>query len=260
MAKKQAPLKDESIYSVDDIFSKLNEILDAIKSKNVQKAHELLSGRAGCNWECVTDSAKFTTSVTNAMDTYLKSHQVKIAENGEKSVIEKLKTLLEDYRTELVQIKEKPASPAVTIIDKNVVEAAVTTVIGRGGTHATILAKPVRPALWKYMPGYLFFCLPYYYLRTFFASSYVRRWFKIVMFCLWQTSIFLTCFIAYDNAQLREIKEKYILLREFCRPNQDMSTKADYIEFLYSDKDEHRADIERLWEQRRKRHEQRLTR
>lgn len=47
MAKKQAPLKDESIYSVDDICSKLDEILDAIKNKNVQKAHELLSGRAG---------------------------------------------------------------------------------------------------------------------------------------------------------------------------------------------------------------------
>ena len=82
MAKKQAPLKDESIYSVDDIFSKLDEILDAVKNKNIQKAHELLSGRAGCNWECVTDSAKFTTSVTNAMDSYLKSHQVKIAGNG----------------------------------------------------------------------------------------------------------------------------------------------------------------------------------
>ena len=38
MAKKQAPLKDESIYSVDDIFSKLDEILDAVKNKNIQKA------------------------------------------------------------------------------------------------------------------------------------------------------------------------------------------------------------------------------
>ena len=33
MAKKQAPLKDESIYSVDDICSKLDGILDAIKNK-----------------------------------------------------------------------------------------------------------------------------------------------------------------------------------------------------------------------------------
>ena len=253
MAKKQAPLKDESIYSVDDIFSKLDEILDAVKNNNMQKAHELLSGRAGCNWECVTDSAKFTTSVTNAMDTYLKSHQVKITGDGEESAIEKLKTLLEDYRTELVQIKEKPATPAVTIIDKNVVEAAVTTVIGKGKRHATILAKPVRPALWKYMPGYLFFCVPYYYLRTFFVSPYVRRWFRIVMFCLWLTSIFLTCIIAHDNARLNTTEKKYVLLREFARPDKEWAEKADYIEFLYTDEAEHQDEIHRLWEDRRKR-------
>lgn len=44
------------------------------------------------------------------MDTYLKSHQVKIAGDGEESAIEQLKTLLEDYRTELEKIKEKPAT------------------------------------------------------------------------------------------------------------------------------------------------------
>ena len=253
MAKKQAPLKDESIYSVDDIFSKLDEILDAVKNKNMQKAHELLSGRVGCNWECVTDSAKFTTSVTNAMDTYLKSHQVKIAGDGEESVIERLKTLLEDYRTELIQIKERPATPAVTVIDKNIVEAAVKTVIVKGNTHARILAKPVRPALWKYMPGYLFLCLPYYYLRTFFASPYVHRWFKIVMFCVWLTSIFLTCIIAHDNARLNTIEKKYVLLREFARANKEWAKEADYIEFLYTDEAEHQEEIQRLWENRRKR-------
>lgn len=253
MAKKQAPLKDESIYSVDDIYNKLDELQKAVNNKNMQKAHELLSGRAGCNWECVTDSAKFTKSVTTAMDTYLKSHQVKIAGDGEESVIERLKTLLEDYRTELMQIKERPATPAVTVIDKNVVEAAVTTVIKKGDTCAVVLTKPVRPAIWKYMPSYLFFCLPYYYLRTFFASPYVRRWFKIVMFCLWLTSIFLTCIIAHDNARLNTIEKKYVLLREFARPNKDWAEKADYIEFLYTDEVEHQEGIQRLWENRRKR-------
>jgi len=253
MAKKQTPLKDESIYTIDDLYNKLDELLKAINDKNVQKAQELLSGRASCNWECVTDSAKFTKSVTDAMDAYLKTHQEKIAMVGEKPVKEQVKTLLEDYRTELVEIKEKPATPAVTVIDKNIVEAAVTTVIKKGHTHATNLPKPVRPALWKYMPGYLFFCLPYYYLRTFFASPYVRRWFRIVMFCLWLTSIFLTCIIAHDNARLHTVEKKYVLLREFARPNKEWAEKADYIEFLYTDEAEHQEDIQRLWENRRKR-------
>lgn len=35
--------------------------------------------------------------------------------------------------------------------------------------------------------------------------------------------------------------------------DKDMSTKADYIEFLYSDKEEHKKDMVILWEQQHKR-------
>ena len=45
----------------------------------------------------------------------------------------------------------------------------------------------------------------------------------------------------------------YVLLREFARPNHEWADKADYIEFLYTDEAEHQEDIERLWENRRKR-------
>ena len=160
----------------------------------------------------------------------------------------------------MTETKEQQAAPAVTVIDKNIVEAAVTTVIERGDTSATFLTKPEQPKNVKGMFGYLLYRLPWYYVRRFFADRYVKWWFRTIFICLWLTSIFLTCFIAYDNAQLRETKEKYILLREFCRHDKDMSTKADYIEFLYSDKEEHKKDIEILREQRRKRYEHGLSR
>ena len=248
--KKNTPLKDEQVYSFEDIYNKLDEIQNTINKKNVQEAHELLSSPVSCNRECAADSDKLTKSVAGAMDSYMKSHQVKIAGDGEESAIEQLKTLLEDYRTELVQIKEKPAAPAVTVIDKNVVEAAVTTVIEKGHTNATSLIKPERPTSLKGVSGYLFFLLPWYYIRRFFVDRYVKWWFKIVMFCVWLTSIFLTCIIAHDNARLNTINEKYVLLREFARPNEEWAKKADYIEFLYSDKEEHKKDIDILWEQR----------
>ena len=44
-----------------------------------------------------------------------------------------------------------------------------------------------------------------------------------------------------------------MLLREFARSNKDLADKADYIEFLYSDEDEHPKEIDVLWEQRQKR-------
>jgi len=49
------------------------------------------------------------------------------------------------------------------------------------------------------------------------------------------------------------IQKKYVLLREFARPNQEWADKADYIEFLYTDEAERQGEIERLWENRRKR-------
>ena len=85
------------------------------------------------------------------------------------------------------------------------------------------------------------------------TAEYVKWWFRIVMFCIWLTSIFITCLIAHDNARLNTIEKKYVLLREFARPDEEWAKKADYIEFLYTDEAEHQGETERLWENRRKR-------
>jgi hypothetical protein len=52
---------------------------------------------------------------------------------------------------------------------------------------------------------------------------------------------------------LNTINEKYVLLREFARPNEEWAKKADYIEFLYTAKAKHQEEIQRLWEKGRKR-------
>lgn len=257
---KQTPLKDESEYSVDDLYQKLDEVLKAINNRNLEEAKKLWNLGDADMAKYALSLIDFNKAVATAIEAYLKQHQNRFVVEGKQDIPEDVMTLLEQYRQELAEAKGKPATPAVTVIDRNIVEAAVTTVIGKGGTHARILAKPIRPALWKYMPGYLFFCVPYYYLRTFFASPYVRRWFRVVMFCVWLTSIFLTCIIAHDNARLNTIAKKYVLLREFSRSNEEWAKKADYIEFLYTDEAEHQEEIQRLWKNRRKRIEQRVTR
>ena len=100
---------------------------------------------------------------------------------------------------------------------------------------------------------YLFYRMPWYYLHRLFASPYVRWWIRGILFLVWITSIFLTCFIAYDNARLRTVQKKYVLLREFARTDKDWATKADYIEFIYTDETEHQKEIDRLWKNRHKR-------
>ena len=250
---KQTPLKDESEYNVDDLYQKFDEVLQAIKNRNLEEAKKLWNLGDADMAKYALSLINFNKVVATAIEAYLKQHQNRFVVEGKQGIPEDVMTLLEQYRQELAEAKEKPASPAVTIIEKNVVEAAVTTVIGRGDTCATILSKPERPTSLKEVPGYLLFHLPWYYLRTFFASPYVRRWFRIVMFCLWLTSIFLTSIIAHDNVRLHTVEKKYVLLREFARPNKEWAEKADLIEYLYTDEAEHQDAIQKLWENRRKR-------
>ena len=115
------------------------------------------------------------------------------------------------------------------------------------------VTKPEKPTNRKDTFYYWLYRLPWYQIRALFASRYFRWWLCTILFCIWLTSIFLTSIIAYDNAKFRPVQEKYVLLREFARPNQEWAEKADYIEYLYSDEEEHKKEIEDLWEQRRKR-------
>ena len=71
--------------------------------------------------------------------------------------------------------------------------------------------------------------------------------------CLHNCEICALCIIANDNARLRTIEEKYVLLRDFSRLDDRTSQRADYIEWLYSDEDEHRQEIDELWKMRQQR-------
>ena len=107
--------------------------------------------------------------------------------------------------------------------------------------------------------GFLVHHLPFYHIRKFFSSQYVRWTLRTIQFSVWLISICLTCIIAHDNAKLHTIQKKYVLLREFARQNKEWADKADLIEYLYTDEAEHQEEIQRLWENRHKRLERRET-
>ena len=48
------------------------------------------------------------------------------------------------------------------------------------------------------------------------------------------------------SPRLRTIEEKYVHLRDFSRLDDHTSQRADYIEWIYSDEDEHRQEIDEL--------------
>lgn len=92
-----------------------------------------------------------------------------------------------------------------------------------------------------------------YVVKRLCHSWHVRKFLYICMCTLWTVFLCALCIIANDNARLRTIEEKYVLLRDFSRLDDRTSQRADYIEWLYSDEDEHRQEIDELWQQRQQR-------
>lgn len=184
------------------------------------------------------------------MDSYLKAHQEKVVVEGEKPMAKQVGAVLEEYKKALLQL-QKQSQPS-----QGGSPQAQPSPIHEGFAAPSGITKPKKPTTWKETIVHWLCFLPWYHIRAFFASRYVRWWFRTILFCVWLTSIFLTCIIATDNAKMHKVQEKYVLLREFARSNRDWADKADYIEFLYSDGEEHQKDIEMLWEMRRKRKKQ----
>ena len=92
-----------------------------------------------------------------------------------------------------------------------------------------------------------------YVVKRLCHSWHFRKLIHICMCTLSAVFLCALCIIANDNARLRTIEEKYVLLRDFSRLDDRTSQRADYIEWLYSDEDEHRQEIDILWKQRQQR-------
>ena len=248
MAKKRpVPLKDEQQYTIDDLYTKLQAIEDVVKSMNQESDESLGNSGNSSNQMPFFDAEQFTMSVATAMDSYLKAHQNKVVVEGEKPMAKQVEAVLEKYNKALLLLQKQSQYSQE---DRSLAQPSP---IHEGFAAPSGITKPKKPTTWKETIVYWLCFLPWFHIRAFFASRYIRWWFRTILFCVWLTSLFLTCIIATDNAKMHKVQEKYVLLREFAKPNREWADKADYIEFLYSDEEEHQKDIEMLWEMRRKR-------
>lgn len=120
------------------------------------------------------------------------------------------------------------------------------------GTRKSICVPPPLPKgkaeVIPFLKQYLL-----YVAKRLYHSRHVRKFLHIYMCTLWTVFLCALCIIANDNARLRTVEEKYILLRDFSRLDERTSQRADYIEWLYSDEDEHRQEIDGLWQMRKER-------
>ena len=66
------------------------------------------------------------------------------------------------------------------------------------------IEQPPIPQTMKALPRFIFLSYPWYWIKRMYRSEYFRQFLVVCMACAFTVSVFLTIFLAYDNAQLRE--------------------------------------------------------
>ena len=65
------------------------------------------------------------------------------------------------------------------------------------------IEQPPIPQTIKALPRFIFLTYPWYWIKKMYRSKHFRLFLVICMACALAVSVFLTIFLAYDNAQLR---------------------------------------------------------
>lgn len=66
------------------------------------------------------------------------------------------------------------------------------------------IEQPPIPQTMKALPRFIFMTYPWYWIKRMYRSKHSRLFLVICMACILVFSVFLTIFLAYDNAQLRK--------------------------------------------------------
>ena len=250
MAKsKNTPLKDEPLAQYDDVCNKVDDLVKVINQQNEYLKRIAQHGGYDSEFNYINNEFNVRQTMENAMDEYLQKKNLQIEKPDEDNLLTEAKQVLQEYMDTLKTATEAHKLYAET---RNKL-ANDETSHDKSVQSSVTVQQPQKPSSVKGLFAYLLYRLPSYHVQKFFSSQYVRWTLRAILFSVWLISICLTCISAHDNAKLHTIQKKYVLLREFARPNQEWADKADYIEFLYTDEAEHQAEIQRLWEIRRKR-------
>lgn len=67
------------------------------------------------------------------------------------------------------------------------------------------IEQPPIPQTMKALPRFIFLTYPWYWIKRMYRSKHFRLFLVVCIACLLAVSVFLTIFLAYDNAQLRKV-------------------------------------------------------
>ena len=200
MAKNRTiPLKDEPMTSLDEVNSKVDNLVGVISQQNGYLREIAKHDGFDNDFRFFSRQFNATSAVYEALVKYLKEHKAKLVVDGQKEAeLVKAEELLKRYQTLMAE--------AMGLIKKHIAAVSpLTTVVIHEPLPTNSILKPQPPQSIKGMFAYLFLRLPWYHILCFFTSSYFKHWLIIIMVSIWFVSVFLACIMAIDNARMHQM-------------------------------------------------------
>lgn len=272
--RKVKPLKDEPVTSLEDIQVELSQCIQTINilSNKIDILVKLTANNMSSLKDAVGKAAATEVRLLlEARQRKFEEEEAKAQAKGEITQQQYFHTLTERYDEVLakciglVDFHKKHWSGLVYKCEDTVKKVGEQS--KKNSDALTNIADFINKMVEAQQPQYVPPPLPkdkaevipflkqyfLYVVKRLCHSRHVRKFFHICMYSLLAVFLCALCIIANDNARLRTIEKKYILLLDFSRLDNRTSQRADYIERLYLDEDEHRQEIEELWQKRKQR-------
>ena len=272
--RKVTPLKDEPGTSLEELQIELSNCIQTINA--LSGKIDTLAKPNAIDTSALKDAVG--KAAANEVRTLLENRQRKFKEEeeaakakGEITQQEYFQTLTERYEDvltkciALVDFNRKQWPGLVNKCEETVRKVGeqskhnsesltkITSFINKvaGEPHAVCLPPSLPKSKQEVIPFLKQYLL--YVVKRLCHSRHVRKLIRLCVYTSWIVTVGTLLFVANDNAKLRTVEKKYILLRDFSRLDERTSKHSDYIEWLYSDEDEHRQEIEKLWQKRQER-------
>ncbi len=146
------------------------------------------------------DEAKITTLISDAINTALQSRLY-----DDEKYVDKLVSVFTElanmYNTVTANCNKnaETLNRNIQLTEKRY--AALMKLMQANKSKA--IEPPSIPQALKDLPRFIFMTYPWYWIKRMYRSEHFRKFLVICMACILAISVFLTIFLAYDNAQLR---------------------------------------------------------
>ena len=149
---------------------------------------------------CVGDDDKLTELISQAIDAALQSRLYDYEKYVDK-IVGSFTELANMYNTVTANCNKnaETINRNIQLTEKRY--AAMMKLMQAKKSKA--IEQPPIPQTMKALPRFVFLTYPWYWIKRMYRSEHFRQFLVICMACLLAVSVFLTIFLAYDNAQLR---------------------------------------------------------